>query len=94
VEPAGKIAVVEEPTPLEKKRAELKEAIEKQDFERAAELRDDEIREMEKGDGNRAMDNDRKRNGMKKQAKASDVVISTQSAAGAKPRGVCRSRTA
>ena len=53
VEPAGKIAVVEEPTPIEKKRAELKEAIEKQDFEHAAELRD-EIKEMEKGDGNHA----------------------------------------
>ena len=32
---------------------ELKEAIEKQDFEHAAELRD-EIKEMEKGDGNHA----------------------------------------
>ena len=53
VEPAGKIAVVEEPTPIEKKRAELKESIEKQDFEHAAELRD-EIKEMEKGDGNHA----------------------------------------
>ena len=53
VEPAGKIAVVEEPTPIEKKRAELKEAIEKQDFEHAAELRD-EIKEMEKGDGKHA----------------------------------------
>ena len=47
----GKIAVVEEPTPIEK-RAELKEAIEKQDFEHAAELRD-EIKKM-KGDGNHA----------------------------------------
>ena len=37
---------MEEPTPIEKKRAELKEAIEKQDFEHAAELRD-EIKEME-----------------------------------------------
>ena len=48
VEPAGKIAVVET-SPLDKKRAELKAAIEKQDFERAAVLRD-EIREMEKGE--------------------------------------------
>lgn len=48
VEPAGKIAVVET-SPLDEKRAELKAAIEKQDFERAAVLRD-EIREMEKGE--------------------------------------------
>ena len=48
VEPAGKIAVVET-SPLDKKRAELKAAIEKQDFEQAAVLRD-EIREMEKGE--------------------------------------------
>lgn len=48
VEPAGKIAVVEQ-SPVEKKRAELKAAIDAQNFERAAELRD-EIREMEKGE--------------------------------------------
>ncbi len=47
VEPAGKMAVVEM-SPLEQKRAELKAAIEKQDFERAAVLRD-EIRDLEKG---------------------------------------------
>ena len=48
VEPAGKIAVVEQ-SPIEKKRADLKAAIDAQNFERAAELRD-EIREMEKGE--------------------------------------------
>ena len=45
VEPAGKMAVT---PPIEVKRAELKKAIETQDFERAAVLRD-EIRSMEKG---------------------------------------------
>jgi protein arginine kinase activator len=48
VEPAGKISVIRVDQ-LEKKRALLKAAIEKQDFEQAAVLRD-EIREMEKGD--------------------------------------------
>ena len=48
VEPAGKMTVVEV-SPLDKKRAALKAAIEKQDFEQAAVLRD-EIREMEKGE--------------------------------------------
>ena len=38
---------------LEKKRMELKKAIDVQDFERAAVLRD-EIRAMEKGGGNNA----------------------------------------
>ena len=47
VEPAGKIAVIKA-DPIEKKRALLKAAIESQDFEQAAVLRD-EIREMEKG---------------------------------------------
>lgn len=46
VEPAGKMAVAV--SPIEAKRAELKKAIEAQDFERAAVLRD-EIRAMEKG---------------------------------------------
>ena len=50
VEPAGKIAVMET-SPLDQKRAELKAAIDEQNFERAAELRD-EIREMEKGETN------------------------------------------
>ena len=48
VEPAGKMTVVEA-SPLDKKRAALKAAIEKQDFEQAAVLRD-EIKEMEKGE--------------------------------------------
>lgn len=47
IEPTGKIAVIT-PKPIELKRAELKAAIESQDFEQAAVLRD-EIREMEKG---------------------------------------------
>lgn len=50
VKPAGKIAVVQ-PSPLDAKRAELKAAIEAQDFERAAVLRD-EIRVAEKGEQN------------------------------------------
>ena len=45
VEPAGKMTVVPN---IEKKRSELKKAIEVQDFERAAVLRD-EIRDMEQG---------------------------------------------
>ena len=45
VEPIGKMTVVPN---IDKKRAELKKAIEVQDFERAAVLRD-EIRAMEKG---------------------------------------------
>lgn len=47
MEPAGQMTVVT-PSPIDAKRAELKAAIEAQNFERAAELRD-EIREMEKG---------------------------------------------
>ena len=49
VEPAGEMAVVK-PDPIEQKRALLKSAIEEQNFEQAAVLRD-EIRELEKGDG-------------------------------------------
>lgn len=47
IEPAGGISVVK-PSPLEAKRAELKAAIEAQNFERAAVLRD-EIKAMENG---------------------------------------------
>ena len=50
VEPVGKMTVVPD---IDKKRALLKQAIEVQDFERAAVLRD-EIRAMEKGGANDA----------------------------------------
>ncbi|HBC25855.1 MAG TPA: hypothetical protein DC013_00425 [Ruminococcaceae bacterium] len=51
VHPESKLRIKKE-TPLDKKRRELREAVEKQDFERAAVLRD-EIKEMEKGDQNK-----------------------------------------
>ena len=51
VEPAGKMTIAV--SALEKKRMELKKAIDVQDFERAAVLRD-EIRAMEKGGGDNA----------------------------------------
>lgn len=47
VEPAGKMTVLAQPE-IEKRKAELKTAIEEQNFERAAELRD-EIKALEKG---------------------------------------------
>ncbi|MBQ2668676.1 MAG: UvrB/UvrC motif-containing protein [Clostridia bacterium] len=51
VEPAGKMTVLAQPQ-IEKKKTELKKAIEEQNFEYAAELRD-EIRELEKGETDR-----------------------------------------
>lgn len=48
-EPAGVMAVIEEKSPIERKRAQMQEAVEKQDFERAAQLRD-EIHALENQD--------------------------------------------
>lgn len=50
VDPAGAMAVVQQPSPLEEKRAALQSAIQAQNFEQAAVLRD-EIRALEKEGG-------------------------------------------